>query len=230
MKRTLSILGQVITALLLIFSVGMLIFAIVSVKTVGQQGTVFGYRTYIVNSDSMKDTFEAGDLVVSKTVDPETLKEGDIITFRSIDPESWGEVFTHKIRAITTYEGQPAFVTYGTTNDVDDSYPAPFDNVMGEYVLAIPNLGHAFQFFKTPAGYVAVVLVPFLILILIQLVHFIKLVKEYRAEKQEEAQRQDDNVQAKLREAEQMKEELERLRAQLGETTTEQESEETVAK
>lgn len=216
MKRFFSVAGQVLTILLLLVSVGVLLFTVVSVRTVGQQGSVFGYRAYTVLSDSMSDTFEAGDVVISKSVDPATLEVGDIITFSSIDPETFGQVFTHKIREVTTYEGEPAFVTYGTTTGSDDSYPVPFANVMGVYVSSVPNLGEFFQFFKTPKGYVFVVLIPFLLLILVQLIHFFKLLKEYREEKNEAMSRHTQDMEQKLQEAERMRAELEELRAQLG--------------
>lgn len=231
MKRFFSAAGQVLSVLLLLFSVGILVFAIISVRTVGQQRSLFGYRAYTVLSDSMSDIFEAGDVVISKSVDPATLEVGDIITFSSIDPESFGQVFTHKIREITTYEGEQAFVTYGTTTGSDDSYPVPFSNVMGVYVRSVPNLGEFFQFFKTPKGYIFVVLIPFLLLILVQLIHFLKLLKEYRKEKNEAANRSTQHIEQQLQEAERMRAELEELRAQLGAQKENQEqTEETAVK
>lgn len=222
MKRALSIAGQVLCILLLVVSVCVLIFAVVSVRTVGQQGSILGYRAYTVLSDSMSDTFEAGDVVISKSVDPTTLEVGDIITFASIDPDTYGEVFTHKIREITTYEGEPAFVTYGTTTDSDDSYPVPFTNVMGKYIGSVPSMGEFFQFFKTTKGYVMVVLIPFLLLILAQLVYFIKLVREYQQEKKEEAQKGFQETEAQLRA------ELEQLRAQVDAQKAAQETDQEV--
>lgn len=98
---------------------------------------------------SMQDTFAVGDLTVSKKVDPQTLQPGDIVTFESIDPANYGEIVTHKIREITTYEGKQAFVTYGTTTGVDDAYPALFENVVGEYVFKLPKMGYFFNFLKS---------------------------------------------------------------------------------
>ena len=41
---------------------------------------LFGYKMYIVRSDSMSATdFKAGDLILVRSVDPATLQEGDII-------------------------------------------------------------------------------------------------------------------------------------------------------
>lgn len=225
MKKALDIAVRIITTVILIFSVCVMIFTVISVNTVGKDADFLGYKPYIVLSDSMKDTFAVGDLSVSKAVeDPGTLEPGDIITFTSIDPSNYGAVITHKIREITEYEGEPAFVTYGTTTGVDDSYPVPFDNVIGEYKFRLPKMGYFFEFLTTPAGYVTVILIPFLVLIALQGAKFFRLVRQYRAEQQAELDTQRAQAAAELEEARRMKEELERLKAQLQDAVSENQS------
>ena len=222
MKKALDIAVRIITTVILIFSVCVMIFTVISVNTVGKDADFLGYKPYIVLSDSMKDTFAVGDLSVSKAVeDSGTLEPGDIITFTSIDPSNYGSVVTHKIREITEYEGEPAFVTYGTTTGVDDSYPVPFDNVIGEYKFRLPKMGYFFEFLTTPAGYVTVILIPFLVLIALQGAKFFRLVRQYRAEQQAELDTQRAQAAAELEEARRMKEELERLKAQLQDAVSE---------
>lgn len=224
MKKALDIAVRIITTVILIFSVCVMIFTVISVNTVGKDADFLGYKPYIVLSDSMKDTFAVGDLSVSAQADPETLEPGDIITFTSIDPSNYGSVVTHKIREITEYEGEPAFVTYGTTTGVDDSYPVPFDNVIGEYKFRLPKMGYFFEFLTTPAGYVTVILIPFLVLIALQGAKFFRLVRQYRAEQQAELDTQRAQAAAELEEARRMKEELERLKAQLQDAVSENQS------
>ena len=224
MKKALDIAVRIITTVILIFSVCVMIFTVISVNTVGKDADFLGYKPYIVLSDSMKDTFAVGDLSVSAQADPETLEPGDIITFTSIDPSNYGSVVTHKIREITEYEGEPAFVTYGTTTGVDDSYPVPFDNVIGEYKFRLPKMGYFFEFLTTPAGYVTVILIPFLVLIALQGAKFFRLVRQYRAEQQAELDAKRAEAAAELEEARKMKEELERLKAQLQDAVSENQS------
>ena len=224
MKKALDIAVRIITTVILIFSVCVMIFTVISVNTVGKDADFLGYKPYIVLSDSMRDTFAVGDLSVSVQTDPETLEPGDIITFASIDPSNYGAVVTHKIREITEYEGEPAFVTYGTTTGVDDSYPVPFDNVIGEYKFRLPKMGYFFEFLTTPAGYVTVILTPFLVLIALQGAKFFRLVRQYRAEQQAELDTQRARAAAELEEARRMKEELERLKAQLQDAVSENQS------
>ena len=216
MKKALHIAGKVVTVLILAFAVLIMIFTLISVNTVGQdKACLFGYKPNIVLSDSMQDTFAVGDLEISKAVDPDTLEVGDIVTFTSIDPVNYGSVVSHKIREITTYEGEPAFVTYGTTTGVDDAYPVPFENVIGKYQFRLPKLGYFFEFLRTPAGYLTVILLPFLLLIALQAVKLFRLARQYKAEQQAELAAQKAEAEAQQREAQQMKEELERLRIQM---------------
>ena len=215
MKKALAIAGRVLTALLLVFAVFVMVFTVISVNTVGKADADFlGFKPNIVLSDSMQDTFAVGDLEISKKVDPATLAAGDIITFRSIDPANYGSVVTHKIREVTTYEGGLAFVTYGTTTGVDDAYPVPADRVLGKYVFRLPKMGYFFEFLKTPAGYVTLILLPFLVLIGLRAVRFVRLARQYRAE-QREAAAQQAQLEEEQRKNQEMREELDRLRAQL---------------
>lgn len=216
MKKALGIAGKILTILIAVFSVSIMIFTIVSVNTIGKDASLFGYKPYIVTSNSMQEVFQAGDLTVSRHVDPATLEPGDIVTFRSIDPVNYGQVVTHKIKSITTYEGEQAFVTYGTTTGVEDAYPVPFSQVLGQYQFRLPGMGNFFYFLKSTAGYVTVILIPFLILIILQAVKFFKLVGQYKEEQRAELNTERAQLQAERQETERMKQELERLRAQLG--------------
>ena len=83
MKKALNIIKNILVWLVVIVAVAMMIFTIVSVTTFNRNDrNLFGYRTYIVNSDSMAATdFKAGDLIFVKETPARELKEGDIIAF-----------------------------------------------------------------------------------------------------------------------------------------------------
>ena len=217
MKKALRIAGRILTVLILLFAVFVMVFTIISVNTVNRDdASFFGFKPYIVLSDSMQQEFAVGDMIISRaTDDTASFEEGDIITFRSIDPAHYGEVVTHKIRSVTTYQGEMAYVTYGTSTGADDAYPALARNIIGEYVLRLPKMGYFFQFLRSPAGYFTIILIPFLILIAIQAVKFFRLVRQYKAEQQMQLAEQKAALEAERLQAEKMKEELERLKRQL---------------
>ena len=122
-RRALAIAGRVLTVLIALIAILATLFTIVSVATFDKvEGKgLFSYKFSIVRSDSMKNEFAAGDVVVTKADSRMEVKPGDIITFRSIDPANYGEVVTHKVQELTSYEGKDAYVSYGTANESADS-------------------------------------------------------------------------------------------------------------
>ncbi len=217
MSKALNIIKNVCTWVLVAIAVLMMIFTIVSVNFFDDPNKdIFGYRAFIVLSDSMKKTdFDAGDLVVSKEVNVTTLKDGDIITFLSQnDDGSKGSYITHKIRKVTTNEqGLLAFQTYGTTTNTDDEVlvTAPF--VVGKYSFSLPNVGTFFEFLKRPAGYIVCILIPFVLLIVSQLINALRILKRYKAEQMEELNAKQEAERAALA-AEREKLEADRRRSE----------------
>lgn len=230
MKKTIDIIRSVITWLLLIFSVGIMLFTFISVATLNQNSrNIFGYKAFIVLSDSMKATdFEAGDVVVVKEVNPATLKEGDIITFISRNSASYGETVTHKIRRLTTTaEGEPGFVTYGTTTDTDDLTVVDYYNVEGKYQFRLPKVGKFFSFLKTVPGYICCILIPFLLFIAMQAVNTVKAFRNYKKEQADAIQAEKDELAAEKKRTEAMQAEIEALKAQIsGSAAADKESKE----
>ena len=134
--KALNIIRSIFAWLMVALAVGMMIFTVISVSTFDRADrSLFGYKAFIVLSDSMSKTdFSAGDLVLVKEVDPSTLKEGDIIAYTSQNTSNYGETVTHKIRKLTTdANGEPGFVTYGTTTDTDDETVVTYPYVLGKY-------------------------------------------------------------------------------------------------
>lgn len=201
MKKTLNIIKNIFVWLVVALAVCMMIFTVVSVNTFDRNDrSLFGYKAFIVKSDSMSKTdFNAGDLIFSKEVDPSTLKAGDIISYQSTNTENYGEVVTHKIRELTKdAEGNPGFITYGTTTDQNDENIVSYGLVLGKYQTKLPGVGKFFQFLKTTPGYIVCIFLPFLLLILIQGLNSIRLFKRYKKEQLAEIEAQQEQEKAEL--------------------------------
>lgn len=227
-KKVLDITTKVLTYLLTAFSVFMMVFTIVTVTTVDKnERNIFGYRFYIVKTDSMSESennadldvhFNAGDIIIVKNVeDKKALEAGDIITFLSTNDESYGETITHMIRD-KYYDKNDRFVgyiTYGTNTGVDDEAPVEFGYIVGEYAGKLPAVGQFFAFVKSTPGYIVCILVPFLLLILYNGVNVIRLFKQYRSEQMSAMQAERDKIDAERAENLRMMEELMALKEQL---------------
>ena len=182
--------------------------------------SLFGRKAYIVQSDSMSGVFDAGDVIVAKTPgDVAALEEGDIITFISEAPDRFGAIVTHKIRSVEKRGGETLYQPYGVANGFDDLTPVPAGNVLGVYEFRIAGLGNFFAFIRTPAGYVVLILLPFVLLIALNVGKLVKSIRQYRSEKRAEreelaAQQKRENERI-AEQARADREEVERLREEL---------------
>ena len=218
MKKALNIIKTTLVWLVVLLAVSMMIFTVISVTTFNRNDrSLFGFKMYIVNSDSMAATdFKAGALILVKEIDPAILNAGDIITFMSQDADSFGETITHKIRKRTTdAEGNPGFITYGTTTGVDDETVVTFPYILGKYESQIPGLGTFFNFLKTTPGYFVCIFTPFMLIILYEGVKFFNLFRRYKAEQLEQMQEERNKIEEERAANAKMLEELQLLKAQL---------------
>lgn len=218
MKKTLRIIKTTTVWIIVVLAVFMMIFTVISVTTFNRNDRdLFGYKAYIVSSDSMALTdFDAGDLIFVKEVPPATLKEGDIITYVSQNSENFGEVITHKIRKLTTDAiGNAGFVTYGTTTGEDDLTIVTHPYVLGKYTSHLRGVGTFFNFLKTPQGYIICIFIPFMLLILYQGVNCVTLFRRYKHEQTEAMEKEKEALEKERAENAKMLEELQALKAEL---------------
>lgn len=187
-KKTLSIIGSIFSYLLIGFTVICMVITIITIAPTNKSEKdkfIFGYKFYIVKSDSMSATdFDAGDLICVKKVNPDDLEVGDIISYTSENDDNYGSIVTHKIREKNEVkEGEYQFITYGTTTDKDDVLPVSEDQILGKYTQSFPGIGKFFAFMKTIPGYICFVLIPFLLLFGYLGYNWIKIYKQYKEEK-----------------------------------------------
>ena len=224
-KNVLKTIKTVLIWMVVVLAVFMMIFTVISVTTFNRNDrNLFGYKAYIVKTDSMSASgIQAGDLILSKEVDPNTLQPGDIITFLSQDTDSFGEIVTHMIRAKTTdANGNAGFITYGTTTDVDDETVVTYLYILGKYEGHVPKLGTFFNFLKTPQGYIICIFIPFMLLIIHQGINSVKTFRRYKGEQMEQMKQEKEQLLEERAENARMMEELLALKAQLQKQTEEQ--------
>lgn len=148
-----------------------------------------------VRSDSMagdqKDSFKAGDAIIIRTpgkdnkyFDPAKLEVGDIITFednRIINGVTIKYV-THRIAAVTPYDGGVRYTTKGDANPVADLRQIDSTAVLGLYKGKLVGLGKLILFLQTPKYFLLVIILPLALLFIYNLVMFIMMFTQQRAE------------------------------------------------
>lgn len=138
----------------------------------------FGYDTYAVLSGSMEPFYHIGSIVyVDKDINPEVIEVGDPITFKRAD----GAVATHRV--IEVDKENQEFRTKGDANNVEDSSPVSYAQVIGRAGHSIPYLGNVSIQIKSKKGILMAVGV-LLLLIIINLIPEIIKPEESKEEKE----------------------------------------------
>ena len=134
-------------------TVGTVIVVLVVIAAVFLMGArLVGLQVYNVVSDSMRPTYNKGDLLYVKAVDPDSVRVGDPITF--VLNENL-VVATHRVVAV---DGENrTFTTKGDANESNDKAPVHFNNLIGVPQFSIPMLGYVSDYIQHPPGtYVAI--------------------------------------------------------------------------
>ena len=139
-KKILDITTTVLVVLVVVFAIFLM------------GSRLLGLQVFHVISPSMRPTYNPGDLIYVKEVDPDSVKEGDVITFVLNEDLA---VATHRVVAVDSVNRQ--FTTKGDANEDNDASSVHFNNLIGIPVFSIPLLGYVSSYIQSPPGmYVAI--------------------------------------------------------------------------
>lgn len=180
-KENVKIAKKVIEIIAIILIYNVILIAISSANKMNIIN-IFGYKSYIIKTNSMEPTIGINDVVIAKKVEKKEIKKGDVITFLQD-----GEVITHRI---TQIDEEGNYTTKGDNNNIEDTFKITYDNIEGKHILTIPFLG-------------AIVLaldnkIVFLIITLIVLIFmFITILNEEKRENRREKKKIEDRKREK---------------------------------
>ena len=132
-SKIFNIISKALLLVFVVFSIIILIRVVVFKKL-----DVFGYKFYIILSDSMSPVIKKDDIVVVKQTTE--IKKGDIIAF-----EAEGCVFVHRVKEI---EDENLYKTQGDANNVEDDELIKPEQIKGVAVRKLPKLGIGILFIK----------------------------------------------------------------------------------
>lgn len=186
LKRIFNIFVDVIVILIMIVSILIVTLSLTS-KSSGVPN-ILGYAPLSVQSNSMEDTFAAGDLLLSKvTNDPEVKYEvGDIVSF-PIEINGESVLNTHRIVEVIEDEN---ITYYKTQGDNKDTNPVPDEDlqssatIVAKYTGAkLSGAGNVLSFIRTQLGFFLCVLLPMIIFFVYEAVRVVMNVIAYNNEK-----------------------------------------------
>lgn len=172
-------MSAAVTGLLILSSV--LCLYVVVKRTMSDDVSLFGYRSFYVVSGSMEPEIPVGTTIIVKEHKENDYEVGDVITFSSKDGEIMGQPNTHRIIEVVEKNGERAYVTKGDANQTaDPGDPVKFEDIYGKLVVnsdKIEWLGTLVAYLNTPAGFLIILIVPIL---LITVFVMKDLIKTYR--------------------------------------------------
>ncbi|MGD6833418.1 signal peptidase I [Sutcliffiella halmapala] len=145
--------GLTITTILFIM---VILFSIFASLNSNKPLSVLGIKPLTVLSNSMAPVFEAGDVIITREVDPGDLSKGDIISFYNEEQL----LVTHRITSIVEADGGRHFYTKGDNNNSADENVTTANEIVGKKIFLIPFLGYFSQFIKGPLGFLLFIALP----------------------------------------------------------------------
>ncbi len=124
-----------------------------------------GYKPFIVLSGSMEPAIMAGDLIVTKNVDPENVAVGDVISFR-VENDI---MVSHRVTEVQTTGGL-SFLTKGDANVGMDAVSVQPETIEGLYIWRGAGLGKFAIFLQTPIGMLIFVVTPLCLFVIYDIV------------------------------------------------------------
>ncbi|MFC7097895.1 signal peptidase I [Halobaculum marinum] len=119
-------------------------------------------ESYVVLTGSMRPAIAPGDVVFVTATPASAIGVGDVITFdRGTDVPT-----THRVIEVIEEDGTLLFRTQGDANEDPDAGIVTAPNVVGVVTLTIPFLGTAITAIDSQYGFVALVVLPFALLVL----------------------------------------------------------------
>ena len=168
---------------------------------------IMGYQCYTVISGSMEPAYSVGDLLYVKKVDVNTIKAGDPITFILNEDLV---VATHRVVRVDA-ENQ-RFYTKGDANEIEDSDPVHFNNVIGVPQFSIPKLGYVSDFVQNPPGMYITIGIGIVLILIVFVPDMIG--KKKKDDEDNEVAAVQTEIDATAEENERLKAEIERLKAE----------------
>ena len=118
----------------------------------------FGFKSFVIISESMEPTIMTGDAILVKEVKQEELKVKDIISFQDGD-----SINTHRIVEILEDNGIIKYKTKGDNNKKEDKELVTYDKIEGGYQFRIKGFGKIVEEIKNKITLVVLLIVLVLI-------------------------------------------------------------------
>lgn len=186
LRKILNIIIDILVVCVLIVSVVTVILSL----TTNSEGVpnIFGYAPLSVQSGSMEDTFNSGDLIIAEVTNDPSIEyqKGDIVTF-PIEIEGIATYNSHRIVDVIKDGDTTYYQTQGDnhkTNPVPDEELQSSSTIVAKYTgNRIQGLGNILSFLRTQLGFFLCVLLPMILFFIYEAIRVVINIIAYNKEK-----------------------------------------------
>lgn len=192
LKKVVNIIIQIILLVILFINVVILVDAYINPEEIP---SFFGWKPFIVLSDSMENAIYSGDVTVVKEGEYSNLNKDEIIAYREKYDDDDEAVILTRIQEKIEENGQ---IKYKTVSD-NSKYEVTINKnqIEGTFKYRIAGLGNLLMFLQTPIGMVIVLLIPISVYLLVQFIELIRykreLYKKYKETYEDNTNEDDKN-------------------------------------
>ncbi len=193
-KKILNVITTVLFAVVFLFLVVVVVFAVVQRKE-GKDVKVFGHYMFVVMTDSMTPTIEPKEAIWCKVPEEGDIVEGAIITFIAPSGPLTGQNETHRISKII-YDDNGKILKIYTKGDKEglpnDDWILEEQDVKAVYVRTMPLVSGIMRFVleKPFVAYVVLIALP---LTLVAVLFIVGFVRDRLKKEKEEKEKSEEN-------------------------------------
>lgn len=144
----------------------------------GEAPSIGGWTMLTVLTGSMEPALPQLSLLLVRETPAEEIGPGDIITFYARIAGQDGLINTHRVVEVVEEAGGRAFRTQGDANQTSDPVLVTEEALIGRVVFHSYALGVAVSALRTPPVFLALVLVPLLVIIFASVRRIVRLGRE----------------------------------------------------
>ena len=119
-SKLLKIIGNILYYIAFILILAVLLIVVIQ-RFSDNEMALAGFRIFNILTGSMEPEYNVGDILISKTIEPEDINIGDDIVYKGKEKPFQDLIVTHRVVDLNKEEdGTYNFITHGIANDVDD--------------------------------------------------------------------------------------------------------------
>lgn len=185
-NKVVKIILNILKIIVFIILIGFILITVYQ-RIFPNSNGIFGYRTFVIVSNSMSPELTVGDVILVKQKPIKDITFGDIISYKGMSGDFEGKIITHKVEQIKEEDNHTIFYTKGEANTALD--PAVYDDqVYGVVTYKFIFFSIISKIIRNTFGFILLIVIPLIYIYYSEIIDIKDRIKEKRKLTEEEEQ------------------------------------------